>query len=255
MKILNLLNPIRNTIHRLATVGSTASIVVSLAAHALATTPVRSQVILGGDFVSYKSGSSTTTATLTGVGGYVSWPVSIPNFTAPTSLMVFGGTSNYRERTTGFMVDLPGWTKIQGGAGLFANGPGSLRSLNLFAPGGGSIRPIVEMTGPLHTIGVGETATTLPPLASFEGDKSGGSVLIKEPVAFIVTFSEPMPASTVSVTDFANTGATAITVNRVTTRANPAVFLVSVTPAETGILHLQVMAGVPLTANSSSACS
>jgi hypothetical protein len=183
----NLLNPIRNTLHRLVTVGSTVRMAVSLAALTLATTSARSQVILGGDFESHKPGSTTIVARLTGVGVYESWLGSIPNPAAPISLTVSGGRANYRDSTIGSTEDLTGWTKIQWGADVLANGPGSLMSLN--------------------------------------------------------------------VTDFANTGATAITVNRVTPTVNPAVFLVGVAPAEAGVLRLQVMAGGSLTVNRSSACS
>lgn len=56
---------------------------------------------------------------------------------------------------------------------------------------------------------------------------------------------EPMSASTINVIDYANTGAT----------ANPAVLLAGLTPVETDILRLQVMAGVSLTANCPFACS
>ena len=59
---------------------------VAVAALALAATPARSQVILGGDFQLYKPGTTTVTATIT--SGYVPWPASIPNPTDPTSLTV-----------------------------------------------------------------------------------------------------------------------------------------------------------------------
>jgi hypothetical protein len=89
--------------------------------------------------------------------------------------------------------------------------------------------------------------TTPPTLTSFEDNKGGGPIVVNEPVTYTVTFSEPMSAATVDVTDFANTGTTATTVNSVTPTANPAVFLVGATPNEAGTLQLQVMAGATLT--------
>ncbi|MCX6878598.1 MAG: autotransporter-associated beta strand repeat-containing protein [Verrucomicrobia bacterium] len=87
---------------------------------------------------------------------------------------------------------------------------------------------------------------TAPTLISFEDNKGGGPVVTNEPVTYTVTFSEPMSALTVDAADFANTGATAMTVNSVTPTANPAVFSVVVTPTEAGTLQLQVAAGATL---------
>ena len=215
MKILNLLNPIKNTLDRLAT-------------------------------------------------------ASISNPIAATSLTISSSTANYRNSTTESTVYLPRWTKIQGGADLLPNGPGSSLSLNLSTTWGSSIRHIIETTGTLYTIGssetvtistmvggtgtihssvvnqttpqnegfqmisgtygatalaayIGQTAkiriaspdantignriifyniaqmtsvsdTTPPTLTSFEGNKSGGPILVNEPVNYTVTFSKPMSA-------------------------------------------------------------
>ncbi|MFM2006415.1 MAG: hypothetical protein RLZZ09_2070 [Pseudomonadota bacterium] len=220
MKILNLLNPIKNTLDRLAT----ARIAISLAALTLAATPARSQVILGGDFAPYKPGSITVTATLTGADVYVAWHASISSLIEPTGLTISSGTASYRNSTTGSTVDLPGRTKIQGGADLLPNGPDSSMSLNLFAAWEGSKSPIIETTGPLYTIGSGEIVTI--------------STMVARPSG------EPMSASTINVIDFANTGAT----------ANPAVFLAGLMPAEARILRLQVMTGASLTANCPFVC-
>jgi hypothetical protein len=119
--------------------------------------PAQAAIISGGDFQLYKPGSTSVTATLT--GGYVPWLSSIPDPTAPTSLTVSGGSANYSDSTTGSTVDLPGWTKTQGGGDLLANGPASSMALNLFAAWGGFPRPIVETTGSLFTVAAGETIT------------------------------------------------------------------------------------------------
>jgi autotransporter-associated beta strand protein len=89
--------------------------------------------------------------------------------------------------------------------------------------------------------------TTAPSLTSFEHNKGSGPVVPNEPVTYTVTFSEPMYAPTVDAADFANTYATAMTVNSVTSTTDPAVFTVVVTPTATGTLQLKVAAGATLT--------
>ncbi|HSP41973.1 MAG TPA: hypothetical protein VLO11_03805, partial [Luteolibacter sp.] len=120
--------------------------------------PSQAAVILGGDFLLYKPGSTTVTASIPG-SAYVPWLSSIPNPTSPTSLTVSGGSATYSDSTTGPTVDLIGWSKTQGGADLLNNGVDGSSALNLFAAWGGTPRPIVETTGSLHTIGSGETIT------------------------------------------------------------------------------------------------
>jgi len=88
--------------------------------------------------------------------------------------------------------------------------------------------------------------TTPPTLASFEHNKGTGPTTINEPVTYTVTFSEPMYAVTVDATDFENKSATQITIDSVTPTANPAVFLVGVTPTAVGTLQLQVKVGAIL---------
>jgi Bacterial Ig-like domain (group 3)/MBG domain (YGX type) len=89
--------------------------------------------------------------------------------------------------------------------------------------------------------------TTPPTLLSMVDNKSGGPVVVNEPVTYTVTFSEPMAAGTVDVTDFANTSATAATVNSVSTTLDPAVFTVVATPTEAGTLQLQIVLNSTLT--------
>ncbi len=92
------------------------------------------------------------------------------------------------------------------------------------------------------------SGTLYPPtLTSFVDDKSGGPVSVNQTVTYTVTFSKAMNAATVVSTDFGNAYASAITVNSVTPTANPAVFLVAVTPTAAGTLRIQVRAGVNLT--------
>lgn len=127
----------------------------------------RAAIVLGGDFTPYKPASESITASYT---GYVPWPSSVATPISPNSLTVSGGTATYGDSTGGPTVDFLGWTKPQGGADFVPNGIGGSSALNLFAAWGGSIRPIVETTGSLHTIGAGETIT----ITTMVGGPSGG---------------------------------------------------------------------------------
>jgi uncharacterized membrane protein len=216
MKILNLINPIRNTFHRLAT----ACFAVLLAA--LATTPARSQVIVGGDSPLYKPGRNTISATLTGADVYVLSLASIPYPTAPTSLTVSFGTGNYRGSTTESGETFTISTMVGGPkSGTF--------SVSLYADTV-EITPssVVNQTRPLH-----EDFQMI--------SRTHGASAFAAHVGQTTKIRTAIPD--------------AITVNRVTLTANPAVFLVGVTSAEAEILRLQVMAGACLTENSSFASS
>jgi hypothetical protein len=152
---------------------------------------------LGGDFAPPKPESTTITGTVTRAGILVSWHASIPTPTAPpTSLTVSGGMTNYTDSTTGFTVNLPKWSKIQGNSDFLANGPASSLYFNLLAVWGGSIRSITKIGTTIrdaNTIGnriifddiapVTSAADIPPPtLTFFEDNKSGGPTLVKEPV-------------------------------------------------------------------------
>jgi hypothetical protein len=89
--------------------------------------------------------------------------------------------------------------------------------------------------------------STPPTLGSFVDDQGGSPVLEFRPVTYTLTFSEAMNPSTIGPDDFENNDVnTAVTIDSVVTTANPAVFLVKVTPTEAGTLHLQIKAGAPL---------
>ena len=106
-----------------------------------------------------------------------------------------------------------------------------------------------ESGGTISALSLSQAADTIPPTLAgtgFVDDKSGGPVVVAEPVTYTVTFSEPMNASTVEVADFANGGTAVVTVDSVTATANPAVFTVVATPTTTGTLQLQVKSGAVL---------
>jgi hypothetical protein len=338
MKKPNRINPMRDSLHRLALAGSPARIASSLAALAFAATLARSQVISGGDFQLYKPDSTTVTAAFTDGWG-VAWEGASPN-----DMLVNAdgsGLLTYSDSTTGTTADLLQWTKTRGGANILPNGPGGSHALNAFATWGGHTQ--VETVGSLHTVALGQTITitamvgggvggpmggdltfglydttlgvpivasslvnvnpadnadfqmisrtygptalaghigsstkivlgaeltnpfggaiifddvtlttsvpdtTAPTLTSIVDNKSGGPIVINEPVTYTVTFSESMAAATVEAADFANTSLTAMTVDSVTPTANPAIFTVVAKPLEAGTLRLQVMLGATLT--------
>lgn len=148
------------------------NIVAASAVCSFLAAPAHAALVLGGDFQLNKPGSTTVTATIT--GGFVPWPSSIATPTDPTSLTVNGGSADYSDSTSGSTVGLLGWTKPQGGADLVANGPDGSLALNLFASWGGTIRPIVETAGSLHTIAAGETLTITTMVGGpSSGPKSG----------------------------------------------------------------------------------
>jgi hypothetical protein len=55
-------------------------------------------------------------------------------------IVLAGGTVNYSDGTTGTTVDLPGWTPVQSGNDLVANGVNGSTGMNLFAAWGGDGR-------------------------------------------------------------------------------------------------------------------
>jgi hypothetical protein len=132
--------------------------------------PAHAALVLGGDFIPYKPGSTSITATYT---GYVQWLSTIPNPTSPTSLTVNGGTATFSDSTTGATVDLRGWTNPQGGADLVNNGIGGSSALNMFAAWS-PIRPIVETTGNLGNVpSIGTITITTMVGGAVAGPKSG----------------------------------------------------------------------------------
>lgn len=152
--------------------------------------PAHAALVLGGDFQIYKPGSNTITASLSVGGAYVPWPAASAN---PSNLTVALGTANYSDSSSGSTVDLIGWTHPQGGADFDENGVGNTMALNLFAAWGGFPRPIVETTGSLHTIGVGQSITittmvggpaTGPKSGSFFFDLYAGGVAVT-PSSFV----------------------------------------------------------------------
>lgn len=151
---------------KIAHVFTVSTVIFTLASSAQAA------LVLGGDFTTYKPGSTSITASYT---GFVPWPSSIANPTAPTSLTVSGGTATYSDVTTGSTVDLIGWTKPQGGADLVNNGIGGSSALNLFAAWGGFPRPIVETSGSLHTIAAGQSITITTMVGGAAGGPKSGS--------------------------------------------------------------------------------
>jgi Bacterial Ig-like domain (group 3)/MBG domain (YGX type) len=88
---------------------------------------------------------------------------------------------------------------------------------------------------------------TPPTLTSIVDNKTGGPVLVNEPVTYTVTFSEPMAAATVNVDDFGNASAAAVTIDSVTPTGDPAVFTVVANASEAGTLQLQINSGATLT--------
>ena len=117
--------------------------------------------------------------------------------------------------------------------------------LRVFGAAATSSLPVYALSDPLTIV---DSADTKPPtLVSFVDNKRGGPVESNDTVTYTVTFSKKMNAATVNPNDFENASATPILVNSVTATANPAVFLVAVTPKIAGTLQLRIKAGASLT--------
>jgi hypothetical protein len=96
---------------------------------------------------------------------------------------------------------------------------------------------------PLTVVDLAET--TAPTVTSFVDDRAGADAILSlDSIVYTVTFDEAVDISTLTTTDFGNTGgATAsITVDRIRPTFDPAVFEVTVTPTSTGTLQLGILA-------------
>lgn len=83
--------------------------------------------------------------------------------------------------------------------------------------------------------------TSGPELVEMLNDNEGGAVVAtNSTVTYTVVFSEAMDATTVNPSDFGNQATADVTITSVTATADPAVFLVAVTPTDEGTLRLKI---------------
>jgi hypothetical protein len=99
--------------------------------------------VANGNFQMYKPGTAyTVTAAFADGGAYAK---GVGN-----GIVISGGTVNYSDGSTGTTVDLPGWTPLQSGNDLVANGVAGSTGMNFFAAWGGDGR--IQSASALGTV-------------------------------------------------------------------------------------------------------
>jgi Family of unknown function (DUF6288) len=90
-------------------------------------------LVTNGNFQMYKPGTGySVTAAFANGGSYAQG--------LGDGIVLAGGTVNYADGSTGTTVDLPGWTSLQGGNDLQANGVDGSTGMNMYAAWGGDGR-------------------------------------------------------------------------------------------------------------------
>ncbi len=126
-------------------------------------------LVTNGNFQMYKPGTAyTVTAAFADGGSYAKG--------LGDGIVLAGGTVNYADGTSGTTVDLPGWTSVQGGNDLSANGVDGSTGMNLFAAWGGDDR--IQSASPLGTVQDGGVYT----ISAMVGGPADGP--IQGPLAF-----------------------------------------------------------------------
>ncbi len=90
-------------------------------------------LVTNGTFQMYKPGTAYTVTATFADGSSFARGVG-------DGIVLAGGTVNYADGSTGTTVDLPGWTPLQSGNDLVANGVDGSTGMNLFAAWGGDGR-------------------------------------------------------------------------------------------------------------------
>jgi hypothetical protein len=99
--------------------------------------------VANGNFQMYKPGTAyTVTAAFADGGAYAK---GVGN-----GIVISGGAVNYSDGSTGTTVDLPGWTPLQSGNDLVANGVAGSTGINFFAAWGGDGR--IQSASALGTV-------------------------------------------------------------------------------------------------------
>ena len=156
------------------------------------------------------------------------------NGTAPGDGRVLGGSGEAPPR-------------VQTGRNFapdFYGGLGGFNWMQDWSEEASSAGRVYAMSEPLTVVNL--TDATAPTLVSITDDKSGAPVSVPETVVYTVTFSEPMSAGSVNVSDFENGSTAAVTIDSVSPTADPAVYQVSVTTAGSGDLQLRIKADATL---------
>jgi hypothetical protein len=108
----------------------------------------------------------------------------------------------------------------------------------------GNPMAIYVMSAPLHVAEL--VAPSAPVLLSITDNLSGGPVLFPTSIIYTVTFDRAMNPATLDSGDFENALATEVSIDSVMPTGDPAVFTVTVTPANPGSLQLQIKQGALL---------
>lgn len=88
---------------------------------------------------------------------------------------------------------------------------------------------------------VPDVDTSGPTVLDILDDNQGGSVVATDSVVtYTVTFNEPIDATTVDISDFANAASANVTIVSVDPTSDAAVFLIGVTPIDEGTLRLKI---------------
>jgi YDG domain/Dockerin type I domain len=125
--------------------------------------------------------------------------------------------------------------------------PTTVGSLVLRIPTGAVIQDVAgnSLVVPVldnDTITVTAADTTPPTVISIDDGDADNIVLTNAVLNYTITFSEDIDASTVSASDFVNSGTSAITIGTIV-ETTPGVFTVAVTPTTAGTLILQIPTG------------
>jgi hypothetical protein len=103
-------------------------------------------------------------------------------------------------------------------------------------------RSVYAISVPLTIVDLSETVA--PTLISFVDDREGADFALGTgSIAYTVTFSEAIDASTLTADDFENAGSAAITIDTIRGALDPAAFVVTLTPTTVGTVKLQTKTG------------
>jgi Family of unknown function (DUF6288) len=146
-----------------------------------------SGLVTNGNFQMYKPGTGHTVIASFADGSAYAKGVG-------NGIVLAGGTVNYGDGSTGTTVDLPGWTPLQSGNDLAANGVDGSTGMNFFAAWGGDGR--IQSASALGTVKDGGVYT----ISAMVGGPDDGP--IQGPLAFhlLADGVQLTPTSTVNPT-------------------------------------------------------